>query len=140
MRSYGNGFPSRLQKMEWMRECGTILHMHKLVCRRADRRQFIGTFFHRDRPQLELMLRLTGRKTREATLNVAILGCRNWRLRGFGRLQTADCTRRLTPHRVDYAGRALAARATTSAENPWMLPSSIKQKVVREAQQPLLQK
>lgn len=52
---------------------GTILH--KLVCRRADRRQFIGTHFFRNRPQLELMRRLTGPKPGGAMLNIAILGC-----------------------------------------------------------------
>jgi hypothetical protein len=35
---------------------GTILH--KIVCRRADRRLFTGTFFFRNRPQLELIRRL----------------------------------------------------------------------------------
>ncbi|MGB8399527.1 CheR family methyltransferase [Bradyrhizobium sp.] len=65
--------PSTLRNAELMRAYGTILH--KLVCRRADRRQFTGTFFYRNRPQLELMRRLTGRKPEGATLNIAILGC-----------------------------------------------------------------
>jgi chemotaxis methyl-accepting protein methylase len=56
-----------------MRGYGTVLH--KLVCRRADRRQFIGTFFFRNRPQLELMRRLTGPKPAGSMLNIAILGC-----------------------------------------------------------------
>jgi SAM-dependent methyltransferase len=56
-----------------MRMYGTALH--KVVCRRSDRRQFTGTFFFRNRPQLELMRRLTARKPAGSTLNIAILGC-----------------------------------------------------------------
>jgi chemotaxis methyl-accepting protein methylase len=49
--------------------------LHKLVCRRTDRKQFTGTFFFRNRPQLELIRRLTELKPRGSTLNIAILGC-----------------------------------------------------------------
>jgi chemotaxis methyl-accepting protein methylase len=49
--------------------------LHHLICRRADRKMFIGTFFFRNRPQLELMRRLAGRKTRGSTLNISIIGC-----------------------------------------------------------------
>jgi len=49
--------------------------LHKLICRRADRRQFTGTFFLRNRPALELMGRLAGQKINGSTLNVAVLGC-----------------------------------------------------------------
>jgi chemotaxis methyl-accepting protein methylase len=65
--------PSTLRNAELMRGYGTILN--KLVRRRADRRQFTGTFFFRNRPQLELMRRLTGRKPEGSTLNIAIIGC-----------------------------------------------------------------
>src|SRR5262249_15332388 len=56
-----------------MRWYGTILH--RLVSRRADRRQFTGTFFLRNRPQLELMRRLAGQKPQGSTFNIAVLGC-----------------------------------------------------------------
>lgn len=65
--------PSKLRDTKLMRGYGTILN--KLVRRRADRRQFTGTFFFRNRPQLELMRRLIGRKPGGATLNIAIIGC-----------------------------------------------------------------
>jgi len=65
--------PSRLRDTELMRGYGTILH--KVVCRHADRSKFTGTFFFRNRPQLELMRRLTGQKPGGPTLNIAILGC-----------------------------------------------------------------
>ena len=56
-----------------MRSYGTILH--KLVCRRANRRQYAGTFFFRNRPELELMRRLAGQKPPASILNIAVLGC-----------------------------------------------------------------
>ncbi len=65
--------PSKLRDTKLMRGYGTILN--KVVRRRADRRQFTGTFFFRNRPQLELMRRVTGRKPGGSTLNIAILGC-----------------------------------------------------------------
>ncbi len=65
--------PARLQNTRPMRRYGTILH--KLASRRANRRQFTGTFFLRNRPVLELMRRLTGQKPQGSTLNIAVLGC-----------------------------------------------------------------
>ena len=65
--------PSKLRNTRPMRSYGTFLH--KLVCRRANRTQFTGTFFFRNRPELELMRRLTEQKTEGSTLNIAVLGC-----------------------------------------------------------------
>jgi len=65
--------PAKLRNTAPMRWYGTILH--KLVSRRANRRQFTGTFFLRNRPTLELMRRLTGKKPQGATLTIAVLGC-----------------------------------------------------------------
>lgn len=65
--------PSRLRNTELMHGYGTILH--EIVCRHADRRQFPGTFFFRNRPQLELMRRLTRREPVGSTFHIAILGC-----------------------------------------------------------------
>ena len=64
--------PGRLRHTRLMRDYGTILHR---VVRQAERRQFSGTFFFRNRPQLELMCRLIERKAVGSTLNLAILGC-----------------------------------------------------------------
>jgi SAM-dependent methyltransferase len=65
--------PSRLRDTKLMRGYGTILH--NVVCRRPNRRQFTGTFFFRNRPQLDLMRHLTEQKPEGSTLNIAILGC-----------------------------------------------------------------
>ena len=65
--------PSRLLNSKPLRAYGAFLH--KLVCRHANRTQFTGTFFLRNRPQLELMRRLTRRTPDGSTLNIAVLGC-----------------------------------------------------------------
>src|SRR5262245_11201260 len=52
---------------------GTILH--GLVCRYAERRQFCGTFFLRNRPELELIRRLVSAKPEGSVLRIAVLGC-----------------------------------------------------------------
>jgi chemotaxis methyl-accepting protein methylase len=65
--------PARLRDTKLMRGYGTILH--EFVCRHAERWQNTHTFFFRNRPQLELMRRLTDRKPTGSTLDIAILGC-----------------------------------------------------------------
>ena len=49
--------------------------LHNLVCLRARRQQYFGTFFLRNRPLLHLMRRLAGQKPHGATLRIAVLGC-----------------------------------------------------------------
>src|SRR5258707_14299245 len=68
-----NRLPSKLRNTRPVRSYGTILH--KLVCRRGDRRQFTGTFFFRNRPQVELMRGLAGHKPHDWNLIIAVLGC-----------------------------------------------------------------
>jgi chemotaxis methyl-accepting protein methylase len=65
--------PAKLRNARPVRGYGTFLH--KIVSRRANRRQFTGTFFLRNRPALDLMRGLTGKKPQGSTLNVAVLGC-----------------------------------------------------------------
>jgi SAM-dependent methyltransferase len=49
--------------------------LYKLVCRRADRQQYFGTFFLRNRPQLEQIRRLTQPLPQGSQLRIAVLGC-----------------------------------------------------------------
>src|SRR5260370_1417004 len=65
--------PAKLRNTGSIRWYGTVFH--RLVSRRANRKQFTGTFFFRNRPQLELMRRLAGKKPQGSTLNIAVLGC-----------------------------------------------------------------
>jgi chemotaxis methyl-accepting protein methylase len=46
-----------------------------LVCLRAKRQQYFGTFFIRNRPALQLMRRLAQQKPHGSTLRIAVLGC-----------------------------------------------------------------
>jgi SAM-dependent methyltransferase len=49
--------------------------LHTVVCLRARRQQYFGTFFLRNRPALELMRRLARQKAHGSTLRIAVLGC-----------------------------------------------------------------
>jgi chemotaxis protein methyltransferase CheR len=51
------------------------MHVHDLVLRRATRHQSFGTFFLRNRPELELMCRLAKAKRSGETFNIAVLAC-----------------------------------------------------------------
>jgi chemotaxis methyl-accepting protein methylase len=51
--------------------------LHALVLLMADRRQYVGTFFLRNRPQLELLKRLCARLDKGAPVRIAVLGCSN---------------------------------------------------------------
>ncbi|HYL17609.1 MAG TPA: CheR family methyltransferase [Burkholderiales bacterium] len=65
--------PAALRDTRIARWYGGVLH--KLVCRRANRRQFFGTFFLRNRPELEQVRRLIQPLPQGATLRIAVLGC-----------------------------------------------------------------
>jgi SAM-dependent methyltransferase len=65
--------PSGVRNLYPVRSYGAWLY--NLVCFRARRQQFFGTFFLRNRPALELMRRLADQKPRGSTLKIAVLGC-----------------------------------------------------------------
>jgi SAM-dependent methyltransferase len=65
--------PSRVRNSYPVRSYGAWLHT--LVCLRASRRQYFGTFFLRNRPALELMRRLALQKAHGSTLRIAVLAC-----------------------------------------------------------------
>ena len=65
--------PAGMRKTRLMNSYGELLH--RLVCLHASRQVFVGTFFLRNRPALELMRRLAERKGRESELRIAVLGC-----------------------------------------------------------------
>ena len=65
--------PSRMRNLYPVRSYGAWLHT--LVCLRARRLQYFGTFFLRNRPALELMRRLARQKAHGSTLRIAVLGC-----------------------------------------------------------------
>jgi O-antigen/teichoic acid export membrane protein/chemotaxis methyl-accepting protein methylase len=59
----------------WRPVRGYGCHLHRLTQLRATRRQSVGTFFFRNRPELELLIRLLDQKRQGSTLNVTILAC-----------------------------------------------------------------
>jgi len=65
--------PSSVRNLYLLQSYGAWLH--NLVCLRARRQQFFGTFFLRNRPALDLMRRLADQKPRGSTLRIAVLGC-----------------------------------------------------------------
>jgi len=65
--------PSRVRNLNLVRSYGAWLYT--MVCLRARRQQFFGTFFLRNRPALELMRRLAEQKAHGSTFRVAVLGC-----------------------------------------------------------------
>jgi chemotaxis methyl-accepting protein methylase len=50
-------------------------HLHALICRYSKRSQSHGTFFMRNRPEMELMSRLLGQKANGARAAIAVLAC-----------------------------------------------------------------
>jgi len=67
--------PARVCSLYPIRCYGTWLHT--LVCLRANRKMFLGTFFLRNRPALALMRRLAQQRDHGSSLRIAVLGCSN---------------------------------------------------------------
>jgi SAM-dependent methyltransferase len=65
--------PARVRDLHLVRSYGAWLHT--LVCLRARRQQYFGTFFLRNRPMLGLIQCLSEQKTHGATLRIAVLAC-----------------------------------------------------------------
>jgi len=55
--------------------CSYATHLHALVRRHAVRRQYFGTFFFRNRPELELIGRLTARACHGSSWKISVLAC-----------------------------------------------------------------
>jgi SAM-dependent methyltransferase len=67
--------PTDIRATRPMRLYGSFLH--SLVKLRSSRRQFHGTFFFRNRPELEMIRALADRKPRGAALRICVLACSN---------------------------------------------------------------
>jgi chemotaxis methyl-accepting protein methylase len=68
-----NRLPAVIRSRRPVRLYGAYLH--GLVCRRAKRQQYFGTFFLRNRPALEQIRRLLGGWQHGSTVRIAVLGC-----------------------------------------------------------------
>ncbi len=65
--------PSHVHDLHFIRSYGAWLH--KLVCLRASREQYFGTFFFRNRPMLELIRRLVEQDANGSAIRIAVLAC-----------------------------------------------------------------
>jgi chemotaxis methyl-accepting protein methylase len=50
-------------------------HLHELVQLRSERKQYMGTFFFRNRPELQLLIRLLDSMGQAGAVDLTILGC-----------------------------------------------------------------
>src|ERR1700731_4997992 len=70
-----NRLPSSLTKAYPIRFYGTF--MHALVKLRAARKQYHGTYFLRNRPELQLIRALSNQRPRGSILRISVLACSN---------------------------------------------------------------
>jgi chemotaxis methyl-accepting protein methylase len=68
-----NRLPASSRQFRVVRRYGA--HLHSLIQLGATRAQNIGTYFFRNRPELELLIRLLSQTGKVSTVNLAILGC-----------------------------------------------------------------
>lgn len=57
--------------------CSYGAFLHSLVGRHSARRQYHGTFFLRNRPELELIRSLSNQRAKGSTLSISVLACSN---------------------------------------------------------------
>jgi SAM-dependent methyltransferase len=88
--------------------------LHALVCLLAKRDQRFGTFFLRNRPELELMRRLAERNPGDSPLRISVLGCSIgaevysilWAMRsGIPEVKVAMCAVDISPEILAFAER-----------------------------------
>jgi chemotaxis methyl-accepting protein methylase len=70
-----NRLPSALKSVRPIRQYGAFLH--SLVKLQSSRRQYHGTFFLRNRPELELIRALAEKRPQASTLKIAVVACSN---------------------------------------------------------------
>jgi len=119
--------PAKLRKSSAVYWYGTLLH--RLVCRRSNRRQYTGTFFLRNRPELEQMRRVAAAKTQGAELRIAVLGC-SIGAETYSVLWTIRSARpdlQVRVHAVDISHEVLdvAAKGVYTSETSGMVQESI---------------
>jgi chemotaxis protein methyltransferase CheR len=128
--------PDRWHDLRVVRSYGAWLHA--LVCLHANRQQYFGTFFFRNRPSLELMRRLAEQKNQGATLNIAVLACSVgaevysilWTIRSARpdlkvRLQAVDVSKEI----LDFAAKGVYSPSTSK-----MVGSSIFDRMTEQEQ------
>jgi chemotaxis protein methyltransferase CheR len=123
--------PSSLMDLRPTRSYGHFLHA--LVRRWENRRQYFGTFFLRNRPQLELMRQLSYQAEEASALHIAVLGCSNG-AEVYSILATLRSSRpelRVVLHAVDVSEEVLeiAQKGTYSLTSPEFVGEQIFQRL-----------
>ncbi len=119
--------PAAVRDTRVARGYGRILH--RLVCRRATRQQYFGTFFLRNRPELEQLRRLADARPAGSGLRIAILGCSTG-AEVYSVLWTLRCARpdlKLSVHALDISPEILdtASKAVYTDESSELVGVSI---------------
>jgi chemotaxis methyl-accepting protein methylase len=70
-----NRLPASMGAWRLVRAHGA--HLHRLIQLKTTRRQYVGTFFFRNRPELELLARVLDQKSEGSSLGLTVLGCSN---------------------------------------------------------------
>lgn len=107
--------------------------LNTIVRRYSDRTQYMGTFFFRNRPQLELIRRLSHQVEHDSRLNVAVLGCSNG-AEVYSILATLRQSRpelNITLHAVDISAEvlAIAQKGSYSISSPELVGEVIFQRI-----------
>ncbi len=118
-RSAWDLLPGAVRRSRILCSYGELLH--RLVCLYASRRVFVGTFFLRNRPALELMRRLVERKGGGSEVNIAVLGCSigaevysiMWTLRSaVSRGKVRLCATDISPKILNFAEKGVYHQKT----------------------------
>src|SRR6266481_3996858 len=129
-----NRLPSALKSARPMRLYGAFLH--SLVKLRSPRRQYHGTFFLRNRPELELIRALAEKRPQGSTLRIAVVACSNgaevysivWTIR------SARPDLKLVAHAMDISNEIveIAKEGVYSQESEQIVGSAIFERLTAE--------
>jgi SAM-dependent methyltransferase len=141
-RRVWNKLPPSIAALPSIQSYGGFLHA--LICLQADRRQFFGTFFLRNRPQLELIRRLSDQKDKGSTLNISVLGCSNG-AEVYSILWTILSARpdlKVIMHAVDISEEVLglAQKGVYSIDAPELVDSPIFKRMTTEEMREMFHK
>jgi chemotaxis methyl-accepting protein methylase len=107
--------------------------LNALVRRYADRTQYFGTFFLRNRPQLQLIRQLSYQVEHSSAISIAVLGCSNGAevYSILATLRQARPELKVTLHAVDISAEvlALAQQGTYSITSPELVGEVIFQRL-----------
>jgi chemotaxis methyl-accepting protein methylase len=107
--------------------------LNALVRRYADRTQYFGTFFLRNRPQLQLIRQLSYQVEHSSAISIAVLGCSNGAevYSILATLREARPELKVTLHAVDISAEvlALAQQGTYSITSPELVGEVIFQRL-----------